>query len=336
MEKKTALVISGGGSKGAFGGGVAQYLIEEGGRDYDLFIGTSTGSLLVPFLAINEINKLREAYTNVTQEDIFKVNPFKVKKDVNGSTKVGINYLNVLWNVTLRGKNSFGDASNLRNLINTFMTERDFEIIKNSNKEVLSCVTNLTLAQTEFKSTNEYGWKDYGDWMLASSTVPPFMEYVTKGGYDYADGGLLENIPIQEAINRGATDIDVIILKKEHGSLAPERIRNPFHYLLRSIDLMMTEIGRDDIRLANLNAKIHGDVKINFYYTPRKLTNNSLVFNKEAMNDWWKEGYESAKLQYCKTYELIGKRKPKLIFNGMKKDTTVVSTEIRENIKKND
>lgn len=41
---KKALVISGGGSKGAFAGGIAQYLMEEEQRDYDLFVGTSTGS----------------------------------------------------------------------------------------------------------------------------------------------------------------------------------------------------------------------------------------------------------------------------------------------------
>lgn len=43
-----ALVISGGGSKGAFAGGVAQYLLQNKGRNYDLFLGTSTGSLLIP------------------------------------------------------------------------------------------------------------------------------------------------------------------------------------------------------------------------------------------------------------------------------------------------
>lgn len=43
-----ALVISGGGSKGAFAGGVAEYLMKDKGKTYDLFLGTSTGSLLVP------------------------------------------------------------------------------------------------------------------------------------------------------------------------------------------------------------------------------------------------------------------------------------------------
>jgi predicted patatin/cPLA2 family phospholipase len=311
-----ALVISGGGSKGAFGGGVAQYLIEEGGRDYDLLIGTSTGSLLVPFLAVKKLETLKKAYTTVTQDDIFLVNPFKIKKDAMGSTKIGVNYLNVLYNVLIRRKNAFGDASKLRRLIDNFMTERDYNIIRDSGKEVIVCTTNLTLAQAEFKSTNEYGWKDYGDWMLASSTVPPFMEYVTKGGYDYADGGILEHAPIQEAINRGATEVDVIILRKEVDELAPERVRNSFHYILRSIDIMMTEIGRDDIRLANLKAK-QEDVKLNFYYTPRKLTNNSLIFNKESMTEWWSEGFESARKQYLKSYELVKRRKPKLVFDGM-------------------
>ena len=48
---KKALVISGGGSKGAFAGGVAQYLIEESKQEYDLLFGTSTGSLLISHLA---------------------------------------------------------------------------------------------------------------------------------------------------------------------------------------------------------------------------------------------------------------------------------------------
>ena len=38
-----ALVISGGESKAAFAGGVAHHLIEEAGRKYDLFLGTSPG-----------------------------------------------------------------------------------------------------------------------------------------------------------------------------------------------------------------------------------------------------------------------------------------------------
>ena len=77
---KKALVISGGGSKGAFAGGVAQYLMKKEGKDYDLYIGTSTGSLMVSHLALGMLDDLKELYTNVNQETIFSNNPFKIRK----------------------------------------------------------------------------------------------------------------------------------------------------------------------------------------------------------------------------------------------------------------
>ena len=66
-----ALVISGGGSKGAFAGGVAQYLIENKKKEYDIFLGTSTGSLMVTHLAIGRVQELKEIYSNVDQKTIF-------------------------------------------------------------------------------------------------------------------------------------------------------------------------------------------------------------------------------------------------------------------------
>ena len=64
-----ALVISGGGSKGAFAGGVAEYLVKVCKYQYDIFIGSSTGSLLVPLLSIGEIEKLKKIFTTVTQDE---------------------------------------------------------------------------------------------------------------------------------------------------------------------------------------------------------------------------------------------------------------------------
>ena len=88
-----ALVISGGGSKGAYAGGVAQYLIQEEGRKYDLFLGTSTGSLLVPHIAAGKIDKIHEVFTNVRQKNIFSVDPFKVHKR-DDREFVSINFIN--------------------------------------------------------------------------------------------------------------------------------------------------------------------------------------------------------------------------------------------------
>lgn len=76
-------VISGGGSKGAYAGGVVEYLIKEKGRDYDMFLGTSTGSLLVPHLAAGKIDKIHKVFTSVNQGNIISVNPFVIRKKGN-------------------------------------------------------------------------------------------------------------------------------------------------------------------------------------------------------------------------------------------------------------
>ena len=49
-----ALVISGGESKRAFAEGITHYLLEEEKQSYDLFLGTSTGSLLISHLALGK------------------------------------------------------------------------------------------------------------------------------------------------------------------------------------------------------------------------------------------------------------------------------------------
>ena len=110
-----ALIISGGGSKGAFAGGVAQYLIENQKLEFDMFIGTSTGSLLVSHLALKKVKEIKEIYTSVTQEDIFNVCPFNIKKK-NGIETISINHFNVLRNI-LSGRKTFGESHNLQKLI---------------------------------------------------------------------------------------------------------------------------------------------------------------------------------------------------------------------------
>jgi NTE family protein len=39
------------------------------------------------------------------------------------------------------------------------------------------------------------------------------MSLVKRGYYEYGDGGFSSLVPVAEAINRGATEIDVVFLK---------------------------------------------------------------------------------------------------------------------------
>ena len=118
------MVISDGGSKGAFAGGVAEYLIEEKKFNYDIFFGTSKGSLLVTHLALNKIEKVNASFTSVSQKSIFDNCPFTIKHK-NGFDSIGINHFNVLKNF-IRGRKTFGESNNLRKLITKQITQRSF------------------------------------------------------------------------------------------------------------------------------------------------------------------------------------------------------------------
>ena len=68
-------------------------------------------------------------------------------------------------------------------------------------------------------------------------------------------------------------------------------------------------MNQDDIKIGQLRANQKDEVvNLNFYYTPRKLTNNPLVFNAELMNKWWKEGYEWAENKNCLSFRLVGNK----------------------------
>ena len=287
-----ALVISGGGSKGAFAGGVAQYLLEEKKKEYDLLIGTSTGSLMVSHLALGKVAELKEIYSNVCQKSIFSNCPFNVKK-VNGFKTVSINHFNTLKNI-LKGRKTFGESLNLKQLINKNITDTYIQQLKDSKREVLVTVSNITLNQTEYKSIKECSYEDYRDWIWASCNYVPFMSLLIKNHYEYADGGFASLVPIEEAIKNGATEIDAIILQTEVTQLNRMPSKNPFSLILNLFDFMQENIELHNISVGKLMAR-HRNIKLNLYYTPIVLTTNSLIFEKDKMIKWWKDGFEYAK-----------------------------------------
>ena len=288
---KKALVISGGGSKGAFAGGVAEYLMKEKQKKYDLFIGSSTGSLMVSHLALGKVDDLKKLYTNVDQKTIFSNNPFIIKK-VHGEKVISINHLNTLWNF-INGRKTFGESKNLRKLIKDNVTENMYQQIKRNNVDAVVTVSNLSANKVEYKSINDCAYNDFCDWIWASCNYVPFMSLLVKNGCQYADGGFGSLVPIREAIMRGAKEIDAIILETEVTQINRIQSKNPFSVLFDIFDFMLEHVERHNITIGKLLATDY-DVKLNLYYTPTVLTTNSLIFDKELMSKWWTEGYKYA------------------------------------------
>jgi len=290
-----ALVISGGGSKGAFAGGVAQYLMEQEKKEYDMFLGTSTGSLLVPHLATNNLGKLYDVFTNVRQRDIFSVNPFVIRKK-DDREYVSIDFINSIWQF-IRRKRTFGESKALKRHIKKHFTELEFNLIKATKEDVVVTVSNLSKNRVEYKSVNECTYEEFCNWIWISCNYIPFMSLAKVNGYEYADGGLGCVVPIREAIKRGATEIDAIILESEQMDRTKVLGKNPFSLMINLFGHLLDQVERSDVIIGKLAAKSKG-VKLNLYYTPTKLTENSLIFNKKLMTQWWEDGFNYAEKKH--------------------------------------
>lgn len=257
------LVVSGGGARGAWGVGLANYL-DSTGKRYAHVVGTSTGSLMAPLLVLRKFSELNRAYTTTTQRKIFNVNPFKA----NGSIRL----LNALVRIN---KPSLGTTDNLRTLIRTFVTPDDYARILTSGQglDFTVSLVNLRTLEPAYQSASQNAdYEQMINWIWASANQPVFMSPYRKPNADgtedfWVDGGVRNPIPIREglriALDKGYATIDVIVNSRlsadEPAGTWPDNHPSLFKSLTRTLDTygsgtreMNIAIGRLLTRLANV------------------------------------------------------------------------------------
>ena len=73
QPSKHALVINGGISRGAFAVGALKKMFEKRPEmQFDILVGTGTGSLIIPFIALGKIEPLVEIFTTKHNKDIIR------------------------------------------------------------------------------------------------------------------------------------------------------------------------------------------------------------------------------------------------------------------------
>mgnify|MGYP003633715428 CR=1 FL=1 len=290
---KRALVISGGGAKGAWAGGVAEYLIKEKKYNYTLGVGSSTGSILLPHLLINEVDVIKHIYTHVRTRDIFSLNPFVITKK-EGEFDVKLNHLNIVKSF-LKSAPTFGDSHKLLRKLRREFTLEQFQKLEELGKEVVVTVSNLTKQKLEYKSSKTEKYADFVDWIWGSANYVPFMSILHKNGYEYADGGFATLLPIRAAIDFADVEaVDVIVLSPKNTDRNLPESTNAFQTMSKVFDMSMNHSFHKDLMLGQLKS-LTRNVDVNMYYTPELLTEYPLVFDPKTMKNWWRMGFEYAK-----------------------------------------
>ena len=294
---KRAIVLSGGGARGAYEAGVLRFIVEElpkrrGIRpDFNIVCGTSVGAIHACFLAATaDQGEERGANLAGIWEDLRVDEVFRVK----GKTLLGIpKRLYALRKVGeqlragQRPDRLYGvlDTGPLERLVLNSIPWRGIKRNMQEGRIDAVCVTATQIATgravvfTQSRAPLP-AWASADSihmqplrlmpiHALASAAIPALFPAVRVGSRYYADGGLRLNTPLAPAVRLGANRVLVIGLShpapaKLSESLAQERTQgfgNPMFLLGKILNaLLLSPIETDLSRLALVNNLIDSGI----------------------------------------------------------------------------
>lgn len=233
MPNRKALVLSGGGAKGAFAVGALKYLMVELGVHFDLAIGTSTGALIAPLVATQDLADLIHFYENVKQDNIL----------IDRADLFAFLFSDAL-----------NDSKPVERLIHRFFgDEARYQRLLQSSTEIFVTVVNMQTGEIGYGNPRQDPKTIFLKKILASASVPVMMPPVKIGKDQYIDGGVKEIAPLSKVIDEGATHILSILLSPDAQNREPlqKELKSLMEILKRTVELLTEEILDNDLKVAN-------------------------------------------------------------------------------------
>lgn len=184
-----AFVLSGGGPRGALQAGALQVLLEQGVRP-DMLIGTSAGALNAAYLAADPTlpgaGRLTDIWRGMRKDEIY-----------HGGMLQG------LWHV-LTHRDSIYCNDRMRAFLETHTPA--------SARRFRNVAVRLYIVATDLFSGQPYIFGDDPDEpvldaLMASTAMPPALPPWKYRGRLYVDGAVAADLPLNVALERGATEI---------------------------------------------------------------------------------------------------------------------------------
>jgi NTE family protein len=207
---RTALVLSGGGTRGAVQIGMLQVLTEHGfvpDRIYGSSVGAVNGAAFAGDPTREGVQRMTEIWQSLTRDIVYP------QGRLHGP-----------W-LYLQQRDSVFVNAGLRKVIEEGIT---FERLEDAVIPVEVVATSLTDGRER--------WFTYGpavEAVLASSAVPAIFPPVEIDEERFIDGGVVNNVPIRRAVDGGATRIVVLLCSPP--SFTPASPRRPVEAMLNAL-----------------------------------------------------------------------------------------------------
>ena len=275
---KIGLALSGGGIKGASHIGVIQAL-QEAGIKADMVAGTSIGSIVAALYAMEYTPKEMVKLFNYFSKLIFKKSAMytdpKGKKTL--SIQAGGIYSGESIAMAVAEAGKYKNVKKLTDLkIPIAIPAVD---INDSRKYIF---TNMEKIDDTYLNK-----ADISVAVRASSSYPGIFAPCIYNKHKFLDGGLLDNVPVDEAKKLGADKV-IAVRFKLNKTAKTVGMRSTLN---KGIDIMFNKIETEEVKKADYVLEID--------------TKNVNPFDFKQSNKCYKLGYEQTKAEINKIKEII-------------------------------
>jgi NTE family protein len=278
-----ALVLSGGGARGAYEAGVIAGLYQAGER-FDVICGTSIGAINAALVAQDDVDQLAAAWKTIGTTPVITYVPLVRKLLAIGDeieiVRKGPLLLRLVDVLRLfAGVLGLGPISAVFKLMGAIAPEPIESILgrylsfSGLKRSLVASATNVTdgtcdlfayftdaaqadafaRAQSAPTVARSLTAGNYVDAVRASTSIPgafaPVTIAVDSSMFSYVDGGVANNTPIGQAIDAGATEVTVIFLTPSD-VMSPQQIDNLMQVGLSCITVMQEKILETDLKTA--------------------------------------------------------------------------------------
>ncbi len=281
-KPKRALVLPGGGGRGAYQVGVVKALYEKG-LTFDMAFGTSIGGINAAVVAQGGIERLEELWCQIRAHDIFKLpSPHQMGRMLMGH-KLGLL-----------------DNSPMEELLRN---EVNLPKLRATNMQIGWCATDLCSLETKlFMMDDIMSTNELIDVLMATSAIPmAFPPRHINGHGLWVDGGLVRNTPMETAIQMGADEVYMVLLHPEKINVCPT---NMFEVIVRCLDIVLDASARKEIQTAelynrlvaegNIESKGRKNVDIRVFQPKRAVNTTLLEIDPHRSRKLITQGYEEA------------------------------------------
>lgn len=214
---KRALVLSGGGSRGAYEIGAWQALGELGVRLHAVY-GTSIGAINAALVAQGDLELAQELWAHISIKQIVATDEedFSIERMVSRKR-------DVLPFLLENHRRLRMDITPLENMVAKYLDERR---VRAAGMELGVMTVRAPQLQPVPVRLRDLPEGQLADWVIASASCFPIFPTRRIGGERYVDGGYYDNLPIDMAIADGAEEI--VAVELHPGCTHPEYARMPF------------------------------------------------------------------------------------------------------------